>query len=367
MAGANALRFLSHLDSAFDPDAEAFVAFRVSTPSSSAFQWAVAGDVFTCTLGGAVAFSASLQANTVGSLASALASSGFLVNNLADATAQALSASILMDGTGSVNDPVMAFGSMLWAIGEAIGVELDAAGIAADQALLQVVMSSAEDVWLDLWGSYFGVPRNAGEADPDYASRIVVEVLRPRCNNVALELALGEIFGQSVAVNDVIEYGPATPQHDGLISFDGAHLHNATVTPLWGLFDVSVGYDLLGSTDPQAYLVIVTSIINRLRAAGTYLRALNLSGSAIGDAVARPTDAMSSIAVGMTLADSVTAPTDSMGTIAGVLSLGVDTVNTPTDTLTLSITYAAGFIHDGTYAFDGTKTHNAGATVSETL
>lgn len=367
MAGANALKFLSHLDSAFDPDAEAFVAFRIRSSSPSPFQWAIAGDVFTCSLAGVVVFTASLEANTVGSLVTAVAGAGFLVTGLADATVQALSASVLMDGSGSVNDPVMAFGSQLWAIGEAIGVELDAASAASDQALLQAVLSTAADVWLDLWGSYFGILRNPGEEDAPYATRIVVEVLRPRCNNIALELALGEIFGQTVAVTDVIQYGPATPQHDGLISFDGTHQHNATMTPLWGLFDVTVGYDLLGSTDPLAYLVIVTSIINRLRAAGTYLRNLNLASSAITDSADAPTDLFSSLAVVLNNTDTATAPSENMSTLAGVLRLGSDAVIAATDTLNLTINYGSGFIHDGTYVFDGTNLHNSGATGHETL
>jgi hypothetical protein len=367
MAGANANVFLSHLDSAFDPDAEAWSAFRLNVQSGP-FTWEVAGDVLTVTPASGVPSTFTLSQNTLGTLTDALVEAGFVVTEFANDEGQgALSAAVLMDGSGSANDPLRAYGSLLWSIGEALGVELSALGDATTEALLCAVMETATSVWLDLWGSYFGITRLNGEEDDVYARRIVVEVLRPRCNNTAIALALQELFVQDVEVVDAVETGAVTPAHDGLISFDGTHYHNATVHPLYGLFDVQVGYDLLNGGDPAAFVTVVTAIVERMRAAGTYLRNVALGAGTISDSVAAPVDGDMPLAVGVPLTDTPAAPTDDALSFASSLALGTDTVAAPSETLTITITSSIGFVHDGTYKFDGTKTHNAGTQVTEQL
>ena len=281
MSGANAQAFIANLDSAFDNDPVSFAAFRVNVPTG-AFTWTVAGDVLTIAPAIGLSSTFALSANTLTSLTEVITAAGFVVSDFATDDDQGdLSATILMDGTGSANDPLMAYSSLVWAIGEALWVELDAAGDASDAALLCAVMATATGVWLDLWGSYFGITRTNGEADADYARRIVVEVIRPRSNNYAIAAALQEVFQQDVEVPDADEQGPASPAHDGLISFDGTHFHNATANPLYGLFDVAIGYDLLNGADPITYLTIVQTVVEQLRSAGTYLRNLTLSGGTI--------------------------------------------------------------------------------------
>jgi hypothetical protein len=366
MAGSNALSFLSQLDSAFENDPLSVALFRLDVDTGS-ITWAVDGDTLTVLSDEFATFTATLSANTVGALVQALITAGFTVFAYDPANAS-LSAAVLMDGSGSTNDPLLGFTSYLWAMGEAIGVELDAMGVASDDALRCAVMLTSEEDWLDLWGSYFGIGRESYEVDPDYVRRIVVEVLRPRCNNVAMEMALEEVFQQvGVSVVDVSEWGGTSPLHDGTITFDGTHEHNAGAVKAYGLFDVQLGYDLLGGVDPVAYLTVVTAIVNRMRAAGTYLRDLSLSSSSIFDTAGVAVDKMLAVTAGVPLTDSALAVTD--GTIAfrSLMALGADSVTAAADSLTLTITEASAFRHDGKFAFDGSKTHNSGTVVQETL
>lgn len=364
MAGSRALRFLANLDSAFLEEPEAFVAFNLAGPGD--FAWVVDGDELRCSNAGLVTFTASLAAHTLRSLVDALLAAGFSVSRPADEELLGLSACVLIDATGNLSAPsVYAYSATLWAIGEAIGVELDAAGVSLQQALACASLDTAEGEWLDLWGDYFGIARLPLEQDEAYARRIAVEVVRPRANGVALEMALGEVFGQDVTVTDVREWGALFPLYDGSITHNGTETHDADPRPLYGRFDVEVGFDLLGSEDPADYLLLVRALVNRMRAAGTYLRTLILSKSQLVDAVGAPTDRMSTIATTVTMSDTCPAPTDAALSFAGVVTL-TDPVPAATDSLELTITYAS-FLHDGSVKYDGAMTYRAGAVVVETL
>lgn len=365
MSGKNAQTYIANLDTAFDDDPVAFEAFRMGVTSGT-MTWTVDGDTMTVVSSALGTFTGSLSTYTLQGLVTALVGAGFVVGEY-DPEQGALSAAVLIDGTGSVNDPLQAYSSFIWSIGEAIGVELAAAGEASDEAIACATMMTATSVWLELWGSYFGVEKQANELDPDYARRIVVEVLRPRCNNVAIEMALEEVFLQSVGVVDVVERGPASPAHDGTILFDGTHLHNSSASVLWGLFDVVIGYDLLSGADPVSYLVIVRAIVDRLRAAGTYLRNLTLTASVVTDAAPMPVDGDMPLSVDVPLTDSCAPPTEVRLSLNGNVDLGADAVDPAADSLTLTIVYANNFHHDGVYLFDASKLHNSGATVVEAL
>lgn len=220
MAGSRALRFLGHLDTAFLEEPESFVAFNLAGRGD--FAWVVDGDELRCLRAGAVTFTAVLSAHTLRSLIDALLDGGFNVTQPVAAPELDLSACVLMDGSGDLTHPsVLAFGSTVWAIGEAIGVELASAEGALQEALACATLDAATGEWLDLWGAHFGIARLPLELDDAYARRIAVEVVRPRANNVALELALGEVFGQDVLVTDARDWGPLFPAYSGSIVHDG--------------------------------------------------------------------------------------------------------------------------------------------------
>jgi len=131
------------------------------------------------------------------------------------------------------------------------------------EALKQLYLHSAETNWLDEWGSYFGVIRNFNddEADDDYRARIIAEVVKPKCNNVALELAIEQYTGQTVTIAD-------------------------SATPTW--FTLNYAFNLLGGVSPDAYAAKISAIVNKIKAAGTRFE-LMASASSISDSVNPPT------------------------------------------------------------------------------
>lgn len=54
---------------------------------------------------------------------------------------------------------------------------------------------TADNFWLDIWGSYFGIIRNYNELDSAYSLRIIKEILRPRVNAYAIENTIKDITG----------------------------------------------------------------------------------------------------------------------------------------------------------------------------
>lgn len=362
MAGQHAKDFISRLHSAFFDEPEAIQAFRIQRPTVA---WSVSGDTIRCVEGGVELFSGSLTAYTLRSLVQALEASGVGVSDLIQQPERVMSATVLLDGSGN-GGPVMAYSSLIWSIGEALSRELDRARLAGGGALVEANLATATGEWLDLWGQHFGIARLLGEGDDEYSRRIVVEVIRPRCNNVAMEVALGEAFGQAVTVTDVQEWGGASPVFDGTVDYDGTANFDASAAPIYGLFDVSVGFDLLGGQQPADYLETVRAVVDRMRAAGTYLRALVLSDSVLSDQVSAASDSLGALAGAVALDDVVASVSDVGLELRGGLSVLSDAVAASVDTLTLSVT-TAGHNFDGSINFDGSASFSSGAVVVEVL
>lgn len=178
-----------------------------------------------------------------------------------------LKATVLLDGEGdqdlSNGDHLNAYTSVLWAWLEPLAIELKAAADAIDEMVLQMVPQTASGEWLDQIGAYYATDRLAGESDPVYATRIISSIGKPAGNNVALEVAINTIAGGLEA--DVVDV-PAQ-----------AFTSPASGTS-FGLFDVVYSVDLSGSEDLNAYTTRVVDVIERLRDAGTHMRAISISG-----------------------------------------------------------------------------------------
>lgn len=129
--------------------------------------------------------------------------------------------------------------------------------LAVIEALKQLYLHSAETNWLDEWGGYFGVARDFdnGEADADFRDRMIASLLKPKCNNVAMEAAINALTGQDVTITD-------------------------SVTPTW--FGVTTGFNLLGGESPTGFAAKMASIVNQIKAAGTRFE-ITLSAAVIGD------------------------------------------------------------------------------------
>lgn len=351
-------KLLSFLHRVFDKNPRRFLALRLSYDGQ--MTWRVQDAVLTTTVvgGSGQGLSVDLTAYRITDLVNYLASQqGYSVLYADGSELSRLSARVLIDGTGNIatsnGDHLHGYTSPLWAYLEAMAVELDAAGEQIREMLRQMSTRTAEGEWLDEIGSYYGVPRLTGESDGAYGDRIIAEVLRPRSNNVAMEMAIKEFTGQAATVTDVVLFDGATPAYNSLIQHNGLHFHSAVARPIHGLFDVTIGYDLLTGGSPAQFQQEAREIIGRLRAAGTHLRALELAGSVILDAFpyAPGDNAVEPVSVGAAFSDTATQGDDNALSSSLVLAGMSDGFAAPADAETaLTVTY--------NYQHNGTRTHN---------
>jgi hypothetical protein len=284
-----------------------------------------------------------------------------------------MSAAVLLDGAGDINasngDHLYGYTSFLYTYLEAQAIELAAAEVQIGEMLEQLSTKTAEGEWLDELGSYYGVPRFPGEADAQYGPRIIPEVLRPRGNGIAIEAAIKAYTGQPITVTDVVVYGAATPKYNGGYTYNATQVHNANPTPIYGLFDVLYSYDLLSGTDVTSFREQIRSLVNRLRDAGTQLRALTLQSSSIADTMpGGPAEVVASQALNVAYAvtDSGSAPaSEVMGKMTSLLER-MDDAGSKASTDGLSLTIASGFTHSGLRTYNGSITYSSGST-SENL
>lgn len=357
MSDRHSTRLLASLYSALDTSPEPFVAFRLT--GGPAFAWEVSGYTLRCFSGEAVAYEAALQQHTVGSLAAALEAAGFTVSDKASAETLALGAAILMPARGgssiSNSSAVQGYSSLTVALMEAMGSALTEARSDMAAALQQAYQQTASGEWLDLWGEVFGVQRLAQtaadgsvllESDEQYAPRMLVTALRPRGNNLAIARAVSDLVGQPVTVKDVVEAGSQP----------------------YGLFDAEVGYDLINGGSVEEYGAKVRALVETMRDAGTFLRALAMVGSQISDAVPPPADGAAVQALGgdVRLADAVAAPQEPGPVVLGALSAMVDAVPAASgDGVALGLAYATTY--NGLRRYNGAVPHSSGSVSTETI
>jgi hypothetical protein len=293
-------KLLNYIHGEFNKEPDSFVALRLRH-TSDAFSWRVSGRVLTLYDNGNILHEIDLQAGNLGALVDYLATlPGFTVI-YADADRMGISACALIEDTGyqaqSNGDIIRAYQSPLWAFLDAVSTELYEAKTRIDAMLDQMSILNADDDWLEEWGGYFGIKRQIGESDTNYGNRIIAEVIRPRGNNKAIEDALLRRYGQSSSVENIIRWGDAVPRFNGDYVFDGSWTFNATATPIYGLFKIVIGYDLLNSGDPPAFIQSVRDYVETLRDAGTHLDSVELSSSTINDDCAAPADGECSLTI----------------------------------------------------------------------
>lgn len=164
--------------------------------------WRIASGAMTATAG-AAEFTYDLTTLTVAQLIDALQDDGFELLNL-NARFHQLSALVLVEGEGdqglSNGDHIYGFTSLLWALFSGYSREVDAAAEQVRQALLQMVIATASNEWLDLWGTLYAAPRATGETDAAYRLRIPREAFRIRVNPRAIELAIKDLTGKDVTI-----------------------------------------------------------------------------------------------------------------------------------------------------------------------
>lgn len=333
-------KLLGYLNRVFDKDPGKFVAMRVDY--DGAMTWTVAEGILTFAVvgGSGAGVTYDLSQFTISGLVADLAGRrGYRVSYL-DPDRSGLSGLVLLDGAGdqaqSNGDALFGYTSMLWAILESWASQLQGLRDAAAGAPAQMATTSAGGFWLDELGSYYNCPRLNGEQDPQYGPRIIAQAVRPLANNVALEVAIQSYTGQPVQVVDVVIYRGAFPIYDGTITHNSAHNYTQTGTANYGLFDVTVAYDILSGGDITTFLTTVTQIVETLRASGTHMRSLALSsaGTPISEAFTPPTESLSLLSLSAALADTLTAPTETMATIPVQLAGFSETLTAPSETAT---------------------------------
>lgn len=330
-------KLLENLNRVFDKDPGRFVALRIA--HQGGLRWSVADGALTLAVGDDPAASLifDLSQYTLRQLVDAIAAaSGYAVIYL-DPDRADLSALVLLDGEGDASqfngDAIFGYTSLLWALLESIAAQLQAAKDQIPEAPRQLSTTTASGTWLDELGSYLKVPRLTGEAETQYGPRIIAEVLRPAANNIALERAIEDYTGQPCEVADVTIYRGVFPVYDGTISYDGTYDYATVGLPNYGLFDVSVAYDLLNGGDISTFLTTVRGIVDRLRASGTHLRALALSsaGTPIADSATAPTEVVGALTLSSVFAEAFSSPIEAFGGAAGVLGEMADALFSPTD------------------------------------
>ncbi len=201
------------------------------------------------------------------------------------------SALVLFDQSGSSDvsngDHVLAYTNPLWAILKTFEFELRLAKAQIPNMLAQMETTTAQGEWLDFLANYYDQTRQSGEGDPVFAPRVIAEVLRPRGNNISIAKAVTAQIGQPVQVIDVVNYVGADQIYDGSFAFDGSHSYAGTSSSIqYCLFDIVVGFDLLGSSTGIP-VTQITGIVERMRDGGTQLRNFVNQGGTIADISAR--------------------------------------------------------------------------------
>lgn len=280
-------RLLNSLPRGFRRTPSGTPALRVRY-DGAAMRWTIADGVFTTVVTGGfgAALSADLSAYSVTGFAGWLDSQvGYQVAWLTDdPDVLGRSALALADGGGdqdaSGGGLLGVQNSLLWAVLSAWARELARAAAQVPALIAQVSLATAEGDWQDLHGEYYAVPRLPGESDVTYRTRIIAETLAPRGNNVVIADSVRKVAGLA----------------PGEVTVPDAPLHPANS---YGLFDVvlAVTADYLAAHDLTALFASVAATVDKLRDAGTHLRAARVSTESAGPLVS---------GLGLVYGDSVT-------------------------------------------------------------
>lgn len=283
-------KLIRYLHRIFSKDPVEFLALRLRYTGS--MSWRIHDAVLTTEVSGGdgASLSVDLSGYTLAELASYLsAQPGYYLLSSPPAEYRGLSARVLLDGGSDQldtnGDHIYGFTALEWAYEDAMAVELKEADRQVDNALLQMSIPTAEGEWLDLIGSYYNVLRYAGEPDSQYGPRIIYEVLVPRNNNKAIEVAISRATGGLAAkVVDVVDPGDLFPVYSGDIKHQGAYHYNTSGKPIRNLFDVQYQIDLETTASIDEMRHWIRLLIDKFRAAGTHLRQVSLS-SALVDSI----------------------------------------------------------------------------------
>jgi hypothetical protein len=285
MNSAMTNKLLGNLHNIFNKDPDAVLLFRLQ--SHVPFNWKIYDGVLT--LGGLVedstVHSINLADHTIGSLIVFLRDTLGYTIEFQSSEMMGMSALVLLDGSSdslqSNGDHLYGYKSILWSYVSSISSELNVAILSIAEMLKQMSINLASKNWLDEHGGYYKVSRNFGESDLSYSQRIIAETLRPKNNNKAIEAAIYEASGVRVnvldATNEATEETAEQNLYEGKWTFNGSrHYSQVDMTSMRCLFDVIVNYQNIGEMSSSELMLIIRDQVNRLRAAGTYMRKISI-------------------------------------------------------------------------------------------
>jgi hypothetical protein len=258
-----AQKLIGYLNRVFDKGPDQYLVLRMRYDGGMV--WSVRDGVLrtVVTGGSGQALNVDLSAYTVATLAAYIqAQPGYSVPFVDATPVPGLDATVLIDGGSNQNDTngdlLNAYTSVLWAYMTAQAGELRLLRAAIAEALAQMAANTASGEWVDEHGSYYAVPRQPGESDAAYASRIVAEVGQARGTRTALSVSVRRATGAESV--EVMDYDTPIVGSGGVSSY--------------GLFDVDV---VLDANTPLSSIEIERStlaVIEAVRDAGTHLRKL---------------------------------------------------------------------------------------------
>lgn len=137
----------------------------------------------------------------------------------------------------------------------------------------QLYFHSATEDWLNYWGKeHFGNPRQQGEPDSQYLSRIVAEIIKIKQNNKAMEISLKQaVSAVECLVKDADFTNGTSLLYDGRAKYSGNDRYAYKYGSQPGCFYITAD---LPSEDTRTLDQITSTLVstaNRVKAAGTKL------------------------------------------------------------------------------------------------
>ena len=226
-------KLVGYLHRVFSSDPEQFLAIRLRY--DGAMSWKIADGILTTSVSGGSgsALNVDLTTRTIASLASYLtAQAGYTVEFSIGGAQAGLSARVLLDGVNnqdnSNGDHLYAFTSLIWAYLDAAAIELAEAKAAIVEMLKQMSVSTSSGEYLDDLGDQYGIKRLIGETDVIYSNRIIASIIRPKGNNIAIEMAIESATGgfRSTVVDSASTTVSQNIYRHGTFRYDGKFNRN---------------------------------------------------------------------------------------------------------------------------------------------
>lgn len=115
---------------------------------------------------------------------------------------QYLSASTLVDVFGEIGNTFKAYDTLLWSLIDAYAIELEKAGYQVQEAVKEIIYTTAHGEFVDLWGEYWGFKRLINESDSAYVDRTIRTITRPKSNPIAISHNIKLSTGNDVVIRE---------------------------------------------------------------------------------------------------------------------------------------------------------------------